>query len=177
MTAAPPDTVPTSEDQNQETPEFGNGDGPDLVAKIGELQKQLAEAKKERLLALTEAHNAKYAMSNITKALLLVTDNLGRALLVAPADTRASNETLKNLARGVEQSKKELLNILEQQGVRKFDALGQPFDTKLHFAIEQEENTTVPAGTVVRVLEEGYTIHDRVLRGAMVITSRGGPKR
>ena len=177
MTAAPPDTAPSSKDQDPETPEFGNGDGPDLVAKIGELQKQWEEAKKERLLALTEAHNAKYAVSNIAEALLQVADNLSRVLLAAPADARAGNETVKNLALGVEQTEKQLLNILEQQGVRKFNALGQPFDTKLHFAIEQEENTTVPAGTVVRVLEEGYTIHDRVLRGAMVIVSRGGPKR
>jgi molecular chaperone GrpE len=177
VTAPPPDTAPSSEDQDPGLPEFGNGDGPNLEARIGELQKQLEEAKKERLFALTEAHNAKYALSNIAKTLLMVTDNLGRLLLVAPANERASNENLKSLARGVEQTEKQLLNILERQGVRKFDALGQPFDTMLHFAIEQEENTIVPAGTIVRVLEEGYTIHDRVLRGAMVITSRGGPKR
>ena len=177
MAAAPPGTAPLSEHQDRELREFGNGHDSDLVAKIGHLQKHLEEAKKERLHALTEAHNAKYALSNIAKALLVVTDNLGRLLLVAPADERASNENLKNLARGVEQTERQLLNILEQQGVRKFDALGQPFDTKLHFAIEQEENTVLPIGTIVRVLEEGYTIHDRVLRGAMVITSRGGPKR
>jgi molecular chaperone GrpE len=177
VTPAPPDTAPSAEDQDPELREFGNANGPDLVATIGELQKQLEEAKKERLRALAEAHNTKYALSNIAKTLLLVTDTLSRLLLVAPADERASNESLKNLARGVEQTEKQLLNILEQQGVRKFDALGQQFDTMLHFAIEQEENTIVPAGTILRVLEEGYTIHDRVLRGAMVITSRGGPKR
>jgi len=107
----------------------------------------------------------------------VMTDNLGRLLLAAPAVERANNESLRNLARGVELTERQLLDILKQQGVRKFDALGQPFDTMLHFAIEQEENSTVPAGTILRVLEEGYTIHDRVLRGAMVITSRGGPKR
>ena len=177
MTATPPDTPPSSEDQDPELSEFGNGDGPDLVAKIGELQKQLEAAKKERRVALREAHNAKYALSNIAKTLLVMTDNVGRLLLAAPADERAGSESLRNLARGVELTEKQLLNILEQQGVRKFDALGQPFDTMLHFAIEQEENTIVPSGTILRVLEEGYTIDDRVLRGAMVITSRGGPKR
>ena len=161
MTATPTDTAPAS----------------DVAARIGELRKQLEEAKQDCLVALTEAHDARYALSNIAKTLLMVTDNLGRLLLLAPARARASSENLENLARGVEQTEKQLLNILEGQGVHKFDALGQPFDTMLHFAIEQEENTIVPAGTIVRVLEEGYTIHDRVLRGAMVITSRGGPER
>ena len=161
MTATPPDTAPAS----------------DVAARIGELRKQLEEAKQDRLVALTEAHDARYALSNIARTLLVLTDNLGRLLLAAPADERTGNENLRNLARGVELTEQQLLDILEQQGVRKFDALGQPFDTMLHFAIEQEENATVPAGTILRVLEEGYTIHDRVLRGAMVITSRGGPKR
>ena len=177
MTATPPDTAPSSEDRKLEPAACGNPDRPDRVTQIDELRKQLEEAKKERILALREAHNAKYALSNIAKILLVMTDNLGRLLLAASADERASNESLRNLARGVELTEKQLLNILKQQGVRKFDALGQPFDTMLHFAIEQEENSTVPAGTILRVLEEGYTIHDRVLRGAMVITSRGGPKR
>ena len=177
MTATPPDTAPSSEDRKLEPAACGNPDRPDRVTQIDELRKQLEEAKKERILALREAHNAKYALSNIAKILLVMTDNLGRLLLAAPAVERASNESLRNLARGVELTEKQLLNILKQQGVRKFDALGQPFDTMLHFAIEQEDNTAVPAGTILRVLEEGYTIHDRVLRGAMVITSRGGPKR
>ena len=177
MTATPPDTAPSSEDRKPEPAACGNPDRPDPVAQIDELRKQLEEAKKERILALREAHNAKYALSNIAKILLVMTDNLGRLLLAASADERASNESLRNLARGVELTEKQLLNILKQQGVRKFDALGQPFDPMLHFAIEQEENSTVPAGTILRVLEEGYTIHDRVLRGAMVITLRGGPKR
>jgi len=177
VTATPPDTAPSSEDRKLEPAACGNPDRPDRVTQIDELRKQLEEAKKERILALREAHNAKYALSNIAKILLVMTDNLGRLLLAAPAVERANNESLRNLTRGVELTERQLLDILKQQGVRKFDALGQPFDTMLHFAIEQEENSTVPAGTILRVLEEGYTIHDRVLRGAMVITSRGGPKR
>jgi len=177
VTATPPDTAPSSEDRKLEPAACGNPDRPDRVTQIDELRKQLEEAKKERILALREAHNAKYALSNIAKILLVMTDNLGRLLLAAPAVERANNESLRTLTRGVELTERQLLDILKQQGVRKFDALGQPFDTMLHFAIEQEENATVPAGTILRVLKEGYTIHDRVLRGAMVITSRGGPKR
>ena len=95
-------------------------------ARIAELEAQLEEAKKERLLALAEAENAgrradkriadnaKYAVTNISKALLQVADNLGRALLAATAEARASNDTLKNLATGVELTEKELLTVLEK---------------------------------------------------------------
>ena len=123
------------------------------------------------------ADNAKYAVSNIAKALLAVADNLGRALLAAPPETRASNDTLKNLATGVELTSKELETVLENQGVRKLTVLNQPFDANFHNAIQEVENTTVPSGTVVQVFQEGYMIHDRLMRPAMVVVSKGGPKR
>ncbi|MBY0511073.1 MAG: nucleotide exchange factor GrpE [Rhodospirillaceae bacterium] len=158
-------------------------------ARIAELQAQIETLKSEKLLALAEAENAgkradkriadnaKYSVSNIAKALLQVADNLGRALLAAPPDSRANNETLKNLATGVELTSKELETVLENQGVRKMNALHQPFDANFHNAIQEVENTAVPSGTVVQVFQDGYMIHERLLRPAMVVVSRGGPKR
>jgi molecular chaperone GrpE len=159
------------------------------LARIIELEKQLEEAKKERLLALAEAENAgrradrriadnaKYAVSNICKALVQVADNLGRALMAAPADARAHNDAVKNLATGVELTEKELLAVLESNGVRRINSLNQPFDANFHNAVQEVENTSVPSGTVVQVFQEGYVIHDRLLRPAMVVVSRGGPRR
>lgn len=157
--------------------------------RILELETQIEELKKDKLLALAEAENAgkradkrvadnaKYAVTNIAKALLQVADNLSRALLAAPAELRASHDALKNLSVGVELTEKELHTILENQGVRRVASLNQPFDPNLHNAIQEVENTTVPSGTVVQVFQEGYLIHDRLLRPAMVVVSRGGPKR
>ncbi len=153
------------------------------------LEAQIEALTKDKLLALAEAENAgkradkrisdnaKYAVSNIAKALLQVADNLSRALLAAPPESRAANDTLKNLSMGVELTEKELHTILENQGVRRVTSLDQPFDPNLHNAIQEVENTAVPSGTVVQVFQEGYTIHDRLLRPAMVVVSRGGPKR
>ncbi|MGE4063937.1 MAG: nucleotide exchange factor GrpE [Rhodospirillaceae bacterium] len=157
--------------------------------RILELEAQIEELKKDKLLALAEAENAgkradkrvadnaKYAVANIAKALLTVADNLSRALLAAPPESRAANEALKNLSLGVELTEKELHTILENQGVRRVQALNQPFDPNLHNAIQEVENTSVPAGTVVQVFQDGYMMHDRLLRPAMVVVSRGGPKR
>lgn len=159
-----------------------------LAERVNALQAEIETLKNERLMALAEAENAgkradkriadnaKYAVSNICKSLLQVADNLGRALLAAPAEAR-TNDTLKNLATGVELTEKELMTVLENQGVKRVVSLNQPFDANLHNAIQEVENTTVPAGTVVQVFQEAYMIHDRLLRPAMVVVSRGGPKR
>jgi len=153
------------------------------------LEAQIEALTKDKLLALAEAENAgkradkrisdnaKYAVSNIAKALLQVADNLSRALLAAPPESRAANDALKNLSMGVELTEKELHTILENQGVRRVASLDQPFDPNLHNAIQEVDNPSVPSGTVVQVFQEGYTIHDRLLRPAMVVVSRGGPKR
>jgi molecular chaperone GrpE len=160
-----------------------------LQLHIEDLDKQIEQLKADRLLALAESENAakradrrisenaKFATSNICKTLLQVADNLGRALLAAPVDQRAGNEPLKNLAMGVELTEKELLKVLEDQGVKRINALNQAFDANLHNAVQEMENTAVAAGTVIQVLIEGYTMHERLLRPSMVIVSKGGPKR
>ncbi|MBM3514552.1 MAG: nucleotide exchange factor GrpE, partial [Alphaproteobacteria bacterium] len=142
-----------------------------------------------RLIALADAENsskradrrisenAKFATANICKTLLQVADNLGRALLAAPTDQRSTNEALKNLAVGVELTEKELIKVLEDQGVRKVAALNAPFDANLHNAVQEVDNATVPTGTVVQVLIDGYIMHERLLRPAMVVVAKGGPKR
>lgn len=161
----------------------------DLAARNQELIALVEILKNERLLALAEAENAgkradkriadsaKYAVSNICKALLQVADNLGRALLATSPQAREQNEMLKNLAVGVELTAKELTTVLESQGVRRVESLNQAFDANLHNAVQEVENTSVTSGTVVQVLQDGYLIHDRLLRPAMVVVSRGGPKR
>lgn len=157
--------------------------------RIAELEAALELANKERLLAVAEAanagkradkrisDNAKFATSNICKAILQVADNLERALMAAPEDLRAGNDVVKNLAVGVEMTGKELATVLESQGVTKFESLNQPFDANLHQAMQEVEHTDVPHGTVVQVMQEGYMMADRLLRPAMVIVSKGGPKR
>ncbi len=162
---------------------------PTAEERIAELKSALEDAHKGRLLALAEAENtgkradkrisdnAKFATSNICKSLLQVADNLERALLAAPDKLRAENDVVKNLAVGVEMTAKELTTVLEGQGVSQFVSLDQPFDPNHHQAMQEVERTDVPSGTVVEVVQEGYMMADRLLRPAMVVVSKGGPKR
>ncbi len=167
----------------------GENGGENQAGRIEELTALVDILKNERLLALAEAENAnkragkrisdnaKYAVSNVCKELLQVADNLGRALMAAPPEAREQHEALKNLALGVELTEKELMAVLESQGVRRIGSLDQAFDANVHNAVQEVENTAVPAGSIVQVLQDGYLIHDRLLRPAMVVVSRGGPKR
>lgn len=180
---------PPFESQPDPSEEGTNASSPDPHQRIAELEALVEDLKKDKLLALADAENAgkradkrisdnaKYAVSNVAKALLQVADNLSRALLAAPEESRAANEALKNLAVGVELTEKELHSILENQGVRRIASLNQPFDPNLHNAIQEVEDASVPSGTCVQVFQEGYMIHDRLLRPAMVVVSKGGPKR
>jgi molecular chaperone GrpE len=65
---------------------------------------------------------------------------------------------------------------MEKHGIRRFDPQGQKFDPNLHQAVVEIPDPSVPAGTVVQVMQSGYMIADRVLRPAMVGVAKGGPK-
>lgn len=109
----------------------------------------------------------KYANQNLLRELLNVVDNLERAI-GATQDTG----TADGLVEGVDMTLKELLKIFENAGVKPIAAVDQPFDPNLHEAVMQEENENIPENTVIRELQKGYQIHDRLLRPAMVVVSR-----
>lgn len=157
--------------------------------RIAALEAEVQRLKTEYMRALADAENAKrmadkriedntkYAVSNFAKEMLTVADNLDRALLAAPEDKRHENELLKNLAVGIEMTQKTMHGALGKYGVQKIEARGAAFDPNLHQAVQEMENPDVPAGTCVEVYQDGYLIRDRLLRPAMVVVSRGGPKR
>jgi molecular chaperone GrpE len=73
-------------------------------------------------------------------------------------------------------TERELLNVLDKNGVRKFEPQGEKFDPNVHQAMYELDDPSVPAGTVAKVVQAGYMIADRVLRPALVAVSKGGPK-
>ncbi len=77
---------------------------------------------------------------------------------------------------GVELTERELLKVLEKHGIKRLDPQGQKFDPNLHQAMFEVPDPSVPAGTVVQVMQAGYMIGDRVLRPALVGVAKGGPK-
>ena len=88
----------------------------------------------------------------------------------------AADPGLKALIEGVELTERSLLNALEKNGVKKFDPSGEKFDPNFQQAMYEVPDPSVPAGTVVQVVQAGYMIGDRVLRPALVAVSKGGAK-
>jgi molecular chaperone GrpE len=111
-----------------------------------------------------------YGHEFVVKDLLAVVDNLDRAIEHASASTGADFE---GMLQGVELVRRELLAVLAKHGVSAIEAEGEVFDPNLHEALAQMEDDKVPAGHVGRVLQKGYRLHDRLLRPARVMVSRG----
>ena len=118
-----------------------------------------------------------YGISSFARDVLGVADNMRRALEAVAPELRASAQSgVKALIDGVELTERELLKALEKNGVRQFTPQGEKFDPNLHQAMFEVPDATVPAGSVVQVVQPGYMIGERVLRPALVGVSKGGPK-
>ena len=93
-----------------------------------------------------------------------------------PAEAAAGDPALKSFLEGVELTERELLNVLERHGVTRIEPLGERFDPNCHQAMYEVRNADVPEGTVVDVMQAGYTIGDRCLGPALVAVAKGGAK-
>ena len=109
----------------------------------------------------------KYANQMLLRELLGVVDNLERALAAS-----LENSEPEGLREGVEMTLKELLKIFDQFKVTPIEAHEQPFDPNHHEAVMQEPNDAFPPNTVVKELQKGYMLRDRLLRPAMVVVSK-----
>ncbi|MGD5652402.1 nucleotide exchange factor GrpE, partial [Xanthomonas citri pv. citri] len=118
-----------------------------------------------------------YGITGFARDVLDIADNLQRALDAVPAEARAAADPgLTALIEGVELTERSLLSALEKHGVKKLDPQGQKFDPNFHQAMYEVPDASVPAGTVVQVMQAGYTIGERVLRPALVGVAKGGAK-
>jgi len=114
----------------------------------------------------------RYAIASFARELLAVSDNLERALAIAPAQN-ANAEAVSSFITGVRMTERTLSAALERHGVRKIDPKGEKFDPNLHQAVAQAPAAGVPAGNVAETAQPGFVIGDRVLRAAMVVVSTG----
>lgn len=118
-----------------------------------------------------------YAVANFARDMLQVADNLQRAMDAIPAEAKASGDAgFMALIDGVEITARGMLATLERHGVKKLAPEGERFDPNFHQAMFEVPNPDIASGTVVQVVQPGYSIGDRVLRPAMVGVSKGGPK-
>ena len=182
MTATP-ETVPPQQDA---TPAEETAVDTQTEDRVVELEAEVAKLKDQVLRALAEAENTrrraerdredatKYGVTALARDLLSVSDNLRRALEAVNAEE--ADEATRNLLTGIEATEREMQAAMERRGIKRIEPLGEVFDPNFHQAMFEVPNPDVPSGTVVQVVQSGYSIGDRVLRPAMVGVARGGPK-
>ena len=147
------------------------------------LNEEIENLKEEKLRILAEMENLrkrfekdkidsiKYGNVNLARDMLVLGDNLSRALDSISSDENKS-ESINKLIDGLKIVQKEFITILEKQGVKKIESINKKFDHNYHQAMLEVETDEFNEGYVVKEIQSGFTMHDRLLRPSMVGVSK-----
>lgn len=166
-----------------------------IKAIIGALQDDLAKANDELTKAKTETlrlvadmdnlrkrtdrekiETAKFAISKFAVDIIGVADNFERAMQAVPAGAAEADPALASLVEGVGMIDGQLKSVLERHGVTRLWPEGELLNPHYHQAMQQVDKPDVPHGTILQVYQAGYVIDERLIRPAVVVTAKGGPK-
>ncbi len=169
-----------TEPQEEEGMESGaSGNGEDLQEILAKRDEELRQAQDRLLRLAAELDNTRkrlerersegiaYANENIMKELIVVIDNLERAI-----EHGEKEDGCQGLLDGIRMTLKSFLDVFAKFGGNPFESIGQPFDPNRHEAVTQEEDPEYPDMTVTKEFQKGYTLRDRLLRPAMVGVAR-----
>lgn len=149
------------QDQSEQAAESWQKEKEELLEQVKRKQADIDNLRRIGKKEQSEARE--YALHQFLCRLLPVIDNLERALESAKADQSVPAGHVE----GIEMIYKQLLQIMEQEGVCEIEAEGCRFDPNYHHAVMQEDSEEEP-GTVLEELQKGYCHRDRVLRPSMV---------
>lgn len=130
-----------------------------------------AKAEVENMRRRTEQEMSKarkFAINKFAEELLPVIDNLERAIQAADAE----NEAVKPILEGIEMTHKSFLDVVEKNGLKEINPVGEAFNPELHNAVSMVESEEHDTNTVTVVLQKGYELNGRVVRPAMVMVAR-----
>jgi len=109
----------------------------------------------------------KFANESLIKQLLPIVDNLEKA--IAHSQDKDSIEAIRE---GVDLTLKGLTDILQKAGVEMVEAIGEQFDPNFHEAVSEMADDGIKPGTVIKDLQKGYTLNQRLIRPSMVVVSK-----
>lgn len=164
-------------DELQDIPEEGEAQM-NKLQRIEELENEIAELKDKLLRRAAEFENfkrrtendqlnlLKYAAESFIIKLLPVIDDFERSLQHID-----SSKDVDSIKQGLKLIYDKLMRVLDEQGVKKIESVGQPFDVNYHEALLQRKAEETAPHTVLDEIEKGYMYKDRVIRHAKVIVS------
>lgn len=150
-----------------------------LLEALEEAQAAVVAAKDQALRAQAEAENVrrraqrdvehahKFALERFANELLPVVDSMEKSIEAASGDADAAA-----IVEGVELSLKLALAAMEKSGLTRIDPHGEPFDPEFHEAMSMLESADAEPGSVLHVLQKGYTLNGRLVRAAMVMVAK-----
>ena len=180
---------PTSEKEEQVSEEPKDQEEAEISPEdlIEKLNEEITSLKDQRLRAVAELENfrkraekdqsdaLKYGISNFAKEIINIRDNIERAQS-SISDEAKNNEAIKSVIEGIDLIAQSVVSTFEKIGIKKIESLNEKFDHNLHQAMMEIENEELEPGTIVQELIPGYTLHDRLLRPAMVGVSKKSKK-
>ena len=152
----------------------------DIILKLNE---EISDLKDQRLRAIAELENfrkraekdqsdaLKYGVTNFAKEIINIKDNIERAQS-SISDEVKTNEAVKSVVEGLDLIAQATVSTFEKIGIKKVESINQKFDHNLHQAMMEIEKDEIEPGTIVQEILPGYTLHDRLLRPAMVGVSK-----
>ena len=151
-----------------------------LTKENDSLKKDMDDAKDQSLRSLAELENVKrrkeqekteaikFANERLITDLLPILDAFDLAM---GHSEQQQSEEIKAVVTGFEMIKKQIQQFLEKCGVERIVALDQPFDPNLHQGISQEPHPDKELNTIVKEMQPGYRLNERVIRPSMVVVS------
>lgn len=119
--------------------------------------KKRVEKEKESLIS--------YGVETLVVDILPVLDNFERALEI-------EKDKEDSFFKGIDMTYTGLREVLDKNSIKEIDAMHKPFNPEYHHAVGMEENEEFEKNTVIRILQKGYTMKDKVIRHSMVIVSQ-----
>ena len=149
-----------------------------------DLKKELEQAIEDKKRALAEAENTrrrgikdleqsrKYGHLAFAREMLSVVDSLESAVNSSPQNKDELTDETKNFIVGVEMTLEQLKQVFNNHNISKIDPQGDKFDYNVHQAMFEKETDEVEPGLIIEVMQPGWSLHDRLLRPAMVGVSK-----
>ena len=171
------------ENENEEVVSEDNNDNNDLNSEE-ELKKELEQAIEDKKRALADAENTrrrgikdleqsrKYGHISFAREMLSVVDSLESAVNSSPQNKDQLTDEIKNFIVGVEMTLEQLKQVFNNHNISKIDPQGDKFDYNVHQAMFEKETDEVEPGLIIEVMQPGWSLHDRLLRPAMVGVSK-----
>ena len=139
----------------------------DYWERILRMQADAENAARRQERDVANAH--KYALDKFVFELLPIIDSLELCITSVPADMQKSADSV---IEGVKMTLKMFYNAMEKFGVKQVNPVSEPFDPEFSQAISMQVDPSVKAGTVISVLQKGYTLNNRLVRPALVVVSK-----